>query len=186
MLSETTWHLCSVILADKWASLNLNTQTHQFSFFSVLITSPNWFFSVMILVGSSGNQNRVPAPPGSKETPCCMSTTDAYYWFTLWPRKQLIVYAEAAWHLTIRCGERDDWMAHISIMEDPLHVFVCASVWLLAHTLFSVSSLPRSNVADLIWLFSTEICIDSLLPQVLLLFIQVFMLSTDHFLTLES
>lgn len=90
-----------------------------------------------MLVVSSGNQNTVPAPPGSRETPCSMSAADAHYWFTLWPRKQLIAYAEAAWHLTIRCGERDDWIAHISVMEHPLH---CVCVWVcVAVHAYSVS-----------------------------------------------
>lgn len=95
-----------LFLADEWSSMNLNTQTHHF-FRSVLITSPNRFF-FLILVVSSGNQNTLATLPGSWETACCMRAADAYYWFTLWPRKQLIAYAEAAWHLTIRYGERDD------------------------------------------------------------------------------
>ncbi len=66
-----------------------------------------------------------------------MRAADAYYWFTLWPRKQLIAYAEAAWHLTIRYGERDDWIVHISVMEHPLDcVCVCVCVvvqWSVYH-----------------------------------------------------
>lgn len=98
----------------------------------MLITSPHGFFVfVLILVGSSGNQNTPPAPPASSETPCCMRAADADYRFTLWPRKQLIAYAEAAWHLTIHYSERDDWIAHISVMEHPLYCiceYVCVAV----------------------------------------------------------
>ena len=148
----------------------------------MLITSPNWFFvSIQILVGSSWNQNTLPALTGSWETRCCMSATDAYYWFTLWPRKQLIAYAEAAWHLTIHCGERDDWIAHISAMEHPLdcvHIYVCVCVcvcvWLYRHTVFSVSSLFCWNVAAVIWLFSLTIAVDSVLSQLLFFYDPTF------------
>lgn len=77
---------------------------------------------------------------GSSETPRCLRVADADYRFTLWPRKPLIAKADAARHLTIRRGERDDWLAYISAMEHRLYC-ICVCLWLCACTVLSVSSL---------------------------------------------
>lgn len=124
-----------------------------------------WIF-FQILVGSSGNQNTLPASQRSRETTCCMRAADAYYWFTLWPRKRLIAYAEAAWHLTIRCGERDDWIAH-KRYGAPSRLCVCTCVAVHVYSVqYIIISLQGWCCFN--WLFGLKFAIGSVLSQVLL------------------
>lgn len=160
----------SLILADEKRAffLNLNTQTNELSCFLMLIASVSclFFFSPSLSCFNHGGEFRESkhstcSAEGSSETPRCLWVADADYRFTLWPRKPLIAKADAARHLTIRRGERDDWLAYISVMEHHLYCIcvcmcVCVAVW--AHNVECVIIIPREKVAALVWQFSSLKC----------------------------
>lgn len=148
--------------------LNLSTQTNHFSCFKVLIAfscfavlSPPLSLStrtqrlVLITTQCSGNQNTPPAAPGEAQRRGAASrVADAYYRFPLWPRKPLIASADAARHLTTRCGERDDWLQHTLTREAALsrvRVYVCGGS-VRAHGVECVIIILREKVAALICL----------------------------------
>lgn len=103
------FHHVAVPLSEPCRQMSLSEPKHTNTTVLLLLGAnynSKWIFFLCVCVwswrGVQGIKTLLPASPESWETLFCVRATDAYYWFTLWPRKQLIVYAEPAWHLTIR------------------------------------------------------------------------------------